>query len=141
MIESAYYSIPYLSWMHVTFGDPLYKPFRRSYDLSLQPGLAVHEEKKGLDWMYEKNWEKAFTQFEHVKLLYRNAGDLKGEVRQWFHQASIYRQTQKKKQAIALLEDAKQRFAVEYSANAFDVWLNKLNPPQPKPQPNTKPKP
>lgn len=37
LIEAAYMSLPILSWMNVTIGDPLYRPFARRANLSLSP--------------------------------------------------------------------------------------------------------
>ncbi len=37
LIEAAYMSLPALSWMNVTVGDPLYRPFARRANLSLSP--------------------------------------------------------------------------------------------------------
>jgi len=130
VIESAYYSIPYLSWMHVTFGDPLYRPFRKSYTLNATAGTALYEEKVGLDLMMEKSWQTAFEQFETAKTRYKNELNLIGEVRQWFNQCSCLRQQNEKQKAAEHLRRAKRTFTGQYSEKAFDIWINRLDPPK-----------
>ena len=120
LIESAYLSVPVLSWQQIVIGDPLYRPFA----LSPQFSKAQDWERKGLEKLRKKSFRSAKKCFYKAKSLYSKESD---KLRQAFHIADIFVLENKKIKGISfLLKYAKNVPENGKVAKAIFIYINRL---------------